>query len=105
MAYCRTFKSQVSWTKLVSGEIQQRCFHSSPAVFGASKVAMSKLDTKPLPYDTLEKRIKIVADRKNKILVSGHIKNKKINDGQARSDDFSLSIFTVKLIYCQKFLV
>ncbi|KAE9537250.1 hypothetical protein AGLY_006273 [Aphis glycines] len=68
MAYCRTFKSQVSWTKLVSGEIQQRCFHSSPAVFGASKVAMSKLDTKPLPYETLEKRIKIVADRLGKPL-------------------------------------
>jgi len=42
---------------------------------------------------------------KNKIAVSGHIKNKKINDAQARSDDFSLSIFTVKLVYCQTFLV
>jgi len=42
---------------------------------------------------------------KNEIAVSGHIKNKKINDGQARSGDFSLSIFTGKLIYCQTFLV
>jgi len=55
--------AQVSWTKLVSGEIQQRCFHCPPAAFAASKVAMSKLDTAPLPYVTLEKRIKIVADR------------------------------------------
>jgi aconitate hydratase len=54
--------------KLVSGIIQQRCFHSSPAIFGASKVAMSKFDTNPLPYETLEKRIKIVADRLGKPL-------------------------------------
>jgi len=29
----------------------------------AKEVAMSKFDTKPLPYETLEKRLKIVADR------------------------------------------
>ncbi|XP_026822147.1 ATP synthase subunit b, mitochondrial-like [Rhopalosiphum maidis] len=45
----------VSCIKLVSGVIQ--------TIIGARKIAMSKFDTKLLPYETLEKRIKIIDGR------------------------------------------
>ncbi|KAE9537335.1 hypothetical protein AGLY_006358 [Aphis glycines] len=49
--------------ELAYSAIRQRFFQTSPVVFGAKKVAISKFDTKPLPNETLEKRLKIVADR------------------------------------------
>lgn len=44
-------------------EIQARCFHVSPLTAAATKVAMSRLDDAPLPYDTLAKNIEIIKER------------------------------------------
>ncbi|KAF8791840.1 Aconitate hydratase like protein [Argiope bruennichi] len=47
---------------------QSRLFHSSPLVYAAHKVAMSKFDTAPVPYEKLQKNLKIVRDRLKKPL-------------------------------------
>ncbi|CAG0919628.1 unnamed protein product [Notodromas monacha] len=48
--------------------IQERCFHWSPAASAAQKVAMSKLDPDPLPYDKLQSNLKVVKGRLNRPL-------------------------------------
>ncbi|XP_067007325.1 aconitate hydratase, mitochondrial [Anabrus simplex] len=68
MAYCmRVLHRQGSW--LLALEIQQRCFHVSPLVAAANKVAMSKFDsTAYLPYEKLEQNLNIVKKRLNRPL-------------------------------------
>ncbi|RZF48534.1 hypothetical protein LSTR_LSTR015133, partial [Laodelphax striatellus] len=58
MAYC----ARAARFKGLPGllEIQQRCFHASPITFAAAKVAMSKFDTAPMPYDRLQKNLAVV---------------------------------------------
>ncbi|XP_025203659.1 probable aconitate hydratase, mitochondrial [Melanaphis sacchari] len=72
MAYIRALKMIMSkipaWTKVKTGGIQPTRFPSSPHVYAANKVAMSKFGTKLLPYEILEKRIKIINDRIGKPL-------------------------------------
>ncbi|KAF4521175.1 hypothetical protein B566_EDAN010637 [Ephemera danica] len=67
MAYClRVVSRQGSWAQAV--EIQQRCFHISPLAAAAQKVAMSKFDKDPLPFEKLQKNIEIVKKRLNRPL-------------------------------------
>ncbi|GFU35556.1 aconitate hydratase, mitochondrial [Nephila pilipes] len=47
---------------------QSRLFHSSPLVYAAHKVAMSKFDKSPIPYEKLHKNLGIVRDRLKKPL-------------------------------------
>ncbi|CAL1279114.1 unnamed protein product [Larinioides sclopetarius] len=47
---------------------QSRLFHSSPLVYAAHKIAMSKFDTAPVPYEKLQKNLGIVRDRLKKPL-------------------------------------
>lgn len=47
-------------------DVQARCFHVSPLAFAASKVAMSKFDVDPLPYEKLAKRLEVVKKRLNR---------------------------------------
>ncbi|VVC37739.1 Aconitase/3-isopropylmalate dehydratase large subunit, alpha/beta/alpha domain,Aconitase/3- [Cinara cedri] len=68
MSFFRSLKSKLPWIKLVMEEIQQRCFRTSPAASKGCQVSMSILDTVSLPYECLESRIKIVADRTGKPL-------------------------------------
>ncbi|VVC25034.1 Hypothetical protein CINCED_3A001876 [Cinara cedri] len=66
MAYFRTIISKIgTCAKSLSGNIQQRYFRYSPAVFGVRKIATSNLDTKLLPYDTLNKCIKMFTNSLN----------------------------------------
>lgn len=44
-------------------EVQARCFHLSPLTAAAAKVAMSKYDPNPLPYEKLAKTIETVKKR------------------------------------------
>lgn len=44
-------------------EVQARCFHLSPLTAAAAKVAMSKFDPNPLPYEKLAKTIETVKKR------------------------------------------
>ncbi|RZF37895.1 hypothetical protein LSTR_LSTR009995 [Laodelphax striatellus] len=64
MAYC----ARAARFKGLPGllEIQQRCFHASPITFAAAKVAMSKFDTAPMPYDRLQKNLAVVKKRLNR---------------------------------------
>ncbi|KAJ8945734.1 hypothetical protein NQ314_009097 [Rhamnusium bicolor] len=65
MAYCmRVLHRQGSKTSsLFSNDIQARCFHVSPLAAAASKVAMSKFDKDPLPYEKLTKTLGIIKKR------------------------------------------
>ncbi|CAH0394457.1 unnamed protein product [Bemisia tabaci] len=69
MSYCiRVLNRQVPFGR-AAVEIQQRCFHVSPLVSAAAKVAMSKFDTETfLPYEKLESNINIVKKRLNRPL-------------------------------------
>nr|QHB15580.1 mitochondrial putative aconitate hydratase [Bemisia tabaci] len=69
MSYCiRVLNRQVPLGR-AAVEIQQRCFHVSPLVSAAAKVAMSKFDTETyLPYEKLESNINIVKKRLNRPL-------------------------------------
>lgn len=49
-------------------EVQARCFHVSPMVAAAAKVAMSRFDKDPLPYEKLAKNLEIVKKRIGKPL-------------------------------------
>lgn len=44
-------------------EVQARCFHLSPLTAAAAKVAMSKYDPNPLPYEKLAKTLETVKKR------------------------------------------
>lgn len=44
-------------------EIQERCFHLSPLAAAAAKVAMSKYDPNPMPYEKLAKTLETVKKR------------------------------------------
>ncbi|KAJ8922957.1 hypothetical protein NQ315_001503 [Exocentrus adspersus] len=75
MAYCmRVLHRQVSafdWGKassLVFNEIQARCFHVSPLAAAAARVAMSRFDTDPLPYEKLNQTLQIIKKRLNRPL-------------------------------------
>ena len=48
---------------MVALDVQQRCFSVSPLAAMASKVAMSRLDTAPLPYDKLASNVEAVKKR------------------------------------------
>lgn len=50
-------------SRVVSVEIQRRCFSVSPLTAAASQVAMSKFDKAGLPYEKLEKVLKAVRDK------------------------------------------
>ncbi|GFY41327.1 aconitate hydratase, mitochondrial [Trichonephila inaurata madagascariensis] len=47
---------------------QSRLFHSSPLAYAAHKVAMSKFDKSPIPYEKLHKNLGVVRDRLKKPL-------------------------------------
>ncbi|GIX98510.1 aconitate hydratase, mitochondrial [Caerostris darwini] len=47
---------------------QSRLFHSSPLTYAAQKVAMSKFDKSPIPYEKLNKNLGIIRDRLKKPL-------------------------------------
>lgn len=49
-------------------EVQARCFHVSPMVAAAAKVAMSRFDTNPLPYEKLQQNLEVVKKRIGKPL-------------------------------------
>lgn len=49
-------------------EVQARCFHVAPIVAAAAKVAMSRFDTDPLPYEKLQKNLEVVKKRIGKPL-------------------------------------
>lgn len=68
MAYCMgVLHRQAAWGLAV--EIQQRCFHASPLVSAAAKVAMSKFDSnKYLPYDKLKENLGVIRKRLNRPL-------------------------------------
>lgn len=68
MAYCmRVLHRQGGKaTTVVFADVQARCFHVSPLAFAASKVAMSKFDADPLPYEKLVQRLEIVKKRLNR---------------------------------------
>jgi len=70
MAYCtRVLHGQGGKAaNLVLTEVQVRCFHISPLAAAASKVAMSKFDKEPLPYETLMKNLEVVKKRLNRPL-------------------------------------
>ncbi|VVC39314.1 Aconitase/3-isopropylmalate dehydratase large subunit, alpha/beta/alpha domain,Aconitase/3- [Cinara cedri] len=68
MSFFRVLKSKLPWAKSVFDKIQQRCFHTSSAASKGFQVSMSNLDTVALPYECLQSRIKIVADRIGKPL-------------------------------------
>lgn len=64
MASCLRILTQTSRSKhLLFSEIQSRCFHISPLASAASKVAMSRLDSDPLPYEKLSKTLQVVKKR------------------------------------------
>ncbi|CAH1115951.1 unnamed protein product [Phaedon cochleariae] len=65
MAYCmRVLHRQGSKSSSIFfNEIQSRCFHVSPLTSAAARVAMSKLDKEPLPYDKLAKTLQVVKKR------------------------------------------
>ncbi|GLH08684.1 Aconitate hydratase, mitochondrial [Gryllus bimaculatus] len=68
MAYCVRVLQSKSYS-LLAVEVQQRCFHVSPLVAAASKVAMSKFDsTSYLPYEKLQQNVNIVKKRLNRPL-------------------------------------
>lgn len=48
---------------LLLTDIQARCFHLSPLTLAAAKVAMSKYDPNPLPYEKLAKTLDTVKKR------------------------------------------
>ncbi|XP_022207843.1 probable aconitate hydratase, mitochondrial isoform X1 [Nilaparvata lugens] len=64
MAYCARAARFKGLQGLV--EIQQRCFHASPMTFAAAKVAMSKFDTAPMPYEKLQQNLAVVKKRLNR---------------------------------------
>ncbi|KAL1494111.1 hypothetical protein ABEB36_009761 [Hypothenemus hampei] len=69
MAYCmRVLHRRGGKATIVLQEIQARCFHASPLAAAASKTAMSRFDTDPLPYETLVKKLEIVKKRLNRPL-------------------------------------
>jgi len=49
-------------------DVQVRCFHISPLAAAATKTAMSKFDTDPLPYEKLVKNLEVVKKRLNRPL-------------------------------------
>ncbi|XP_065202085.1 probable aconitate hydratase, mitochondrial [Planococcus citri] len=49
--------------RVISSEIQRRCFSVSPLSASGSQVPMSKFDTASLPYEKLEKILKAVRDK------------------------------------------
>lgn len=55
-------------TALVNQEVQIRCFHVSPLAAAASKTAMSKFDTAPMPYEKLTKNLEVIKKRLNRPL-------------------------------------
>ncbi|CAG9838762.1 unnamed protein product [Diabrotica balteata] len=64
MASCIRIISRTTNSKsLMFSEIQSRCFHVSPLAAAAAKVAMSKLDTDPIPYEKLNKTLGVVKKR------------------------------------------
>nr|XP_023021964.1 probable aconitate hydratase, mitochondrial isoform X1 [Leptinotarsa decemlineata] len=65
MAYCmRVLHRQGGKaSSLFFSEIQSRCFHISPLTAAAAKVAMSKFDKNPLPYEKLTKNLEVVKKR------------------------------------------
>ncbi|XP_023021960.1 probable aconitate hydratase, mitochondrial [Leptinotarsa decemlineata] len=65
MAYCmRVLHRQGGKaSSLLFSEIQSRCFHVSPLTAAAAKVAMSRFDKDPLPYDKLSKNLEVVKKR------------------------------------------
>lgn len=50
-------------SSLLLTEVQARCFHISPLTAAAAKVAMSKYDPNPLPYEKLAKTLETVKKR------------------------------------------
>ncbi|XP_075231398.1 aconitate hydratase, mitochondrial-like [Lycorma delicatula] len=61
MAYCTRVLHRQGLQGLI--EIQQRCFHQSPLVCAAAKVAMSKFDKDFLPYDKLQSNLTVIKKR------------------------------------------
>ncbi|KAG7175315.1 Aconitate hydratase-like 1 [Homarus americanus] len=54
---------------VVKGKVQARCFHLSPLVTAAQKVAMSHLDPgSEMPYDKLQATLDVVKQRLNRPL-------------------------------------
>ncbi|XP_018580347.1 probable aconitate hydratase, mitochondrial [Anoplophora glabripennis] len=70
MAYCmRVLHRQGGKAgSLLFSEIQTRCFHISPLAAAAARVAMSKFDTEPLPYEKLTQTLQIIKKRLNRPL-------------------------------------
>ncbi|VEN62706.1 unnamed protein product [Callosobruchus maculatus] len=70
MAYCtRVLHRQGGKaSSLLFSEIQSRCFHVSPLTSAAAKVAMSKFDKDPLPYEKLTKNLDVIKKRLNRPL-------------------------------------
>ncbi|CAH1957944.1 unnamed protein product [Acanthoscelides obtectus] len=70
MAYCtRVLHRQGGKaSSLLFSEIQSRCFHASPLTSAAAKVAMSKFDKDPLPYEKLTKNLDVIKKRLNRPL-------------------------------------
>ncbi|XP_054282114.1 probable aconitate hydratase, mitochondrial [Macrosteles quadrilineatus] len=68
MAICmRSLQSQGRWGLML--EAQRRCFHVSPLVSAAAKVAMSKFDTdRYMPYEKLNQNLGIIKKRLNRPL-------------------------------------
>ncbi|XP_034242657.1 probable aconitate hydratase, mitochondrial [Thrips palmi] len=62
MAYCMRVLYRKG-PQVVALDVQQRCFSVSPLAAMATKVAMSRLDTAPLPYDKLASNIAVVKKR------------------------------------------
>nr|XP_023021968.1 probable aconitate hydratase, mitochondrial [Leptinotarsa decemlineata] len=65
MAYCMgvLHRQGGKASSLLFSEIQSRCFHISPLTAAAAKVAMSKFDKDPLPYEKLMKNLEVVKKR------------------------------------------
>ncbi|KAG5872816.1 hypothetical protein JTB14_025270 [Gonioctena quinquepunctata] len=65
MAYCmRVLHRQGgNASSLLFAEIQSRCFHVSPLAAAAAKVAMSKFDEVPLPYEKLTQTLGVIKKR------------------------------------------
>nr|XP_053630480.1 aconitate hydratase, mitochondrial-like [Cherax quadricarinatus] len=69
MALVMTWALPRSLSFVVRGQVQARCFHASPLVCAAQKVAMSQMDPgTEMPYEKLQANLSIIKKRLNRPL-------------------------------------
>lgn len=76
-------------------EVQSRCFHVSPLIAAAARVAMSKFDPEAyLPYDRLLKNLEVVKKRLNRPLtLSEKILYSHIDNAQSQVSTYVVCIY------------